>query len=164
MPVVESLVVGGIIAGVGGLTNLIGAWMSGEISESQFKRSLALKERELGASIQANADRLALSEKQVRQQWIQFSKQLEQRKDEFQQTIGLQKEQLGLQKESFEFQKFREIVNPLIEKRRRTKNILNAFSAIAKQGAPRPTGRTPLATAATAPAPTGPVNPLTRST
>lgn len=123
--ILEAVVLGGVIAGVGGLINLLGSYWEGEISESQFKRELAFMQKKLDAQIAIEAKRLGLQEKQLKQQWEQFTTSLKQRKYEFEETFGLQKETLA-------HRKYMDIMAPVIERKRRAKNLTQAFSNIAR--------------------------------
>ena len=149
----------GIITGVGGLASIIGGFISGEYQEDMLDKQLDVKNRQIDIQIEQFAQQMGLSKDKMKQQWNQFVKTLKQRKDEFSATHGLAKEQFGLQKEAFGHKKFMDTINPIIQKHRRAKNVLQAFSTIAKGNAvQRPAAATVRPTAAPAPA----ANPITQ--
>jgi hypothetical protein len=169
MPV-QLLEVGALL--VGGIASLVGSYWEGEISEKQFDRELKFKEGELAQRIKSEAARLGFDEKQLKQQWTTFVTDMREKRRQFDAQLGLSKEELGekkrefqlsygLQKEDLEHKKFMDLVNPIVEQHRKSKNLLTAFSAIAKGGQ----GAAPVPAApgapTPAPAPAGGGNPLT---
>jgi hypothetical protein len=160
------------IAGIltGGIASLIGSYWEGEISEKQFSKELAFKNRELAERIKSEAARLGFDEKQLKQQWTTFVTDMTEKRRQFDAQLGLSKGELGekkrefnlsygLQKQDLEHKKFMDLVNPIIEQHRKSKNLLTAFSAIAKGG--QGAAPVPAAPGAPAPAPAGGGNPLT---
>lgn len=137
---------------VGGVTSLIGSYWEGEISEAQFDREMAFREKQLAQQIKSEARRLGIQESQLRQNWKTFVAQLKENRRQFGERIGLEKESLA-------HKKFMDLIQPTIERNRRSRNLLRAFSEIKK--APSPAGVSPLR-AAPPQAPQAPANPLTQ--
>lgn len=146
---------------VGGIANVIGSYISGEYSLKQLDRELEYKREELNASIALESRRLGISENRLRQEWDMFIKTIKQRKYEFAQEFGLETEKFEFEKEAFEktyglgkealaHQKYMDVINPIMEQKKRAKNIITAFSGMTK----KPAAAAPAATPA-------PVNPLT---
>lgn len=137
--------IGGLLTG--SVASLVGSYWEGEISEAQFEREMAFRERQLDNQISFQAEQLGISEKRMQQQWQQFLVELKESKRQF--NLGY-----GLKKESLEHQKFMDLVQPTIERNRRSKNLLTTFSNLKDSFASNKP-------ATSTPSPSAGANPLT---
>ncbi len=111
-----------------------------ETRKEEFAQTFGLETEKFGLESELGRGGLALSGKELelqeelgKGQLALSAEALEEKKLSGRREFGLAKRQVALQEKDFDLKKFKELVQPAIERNRRSKNVLQAFSRIASK-------------------------------